>query len=219
MNRKKQLLAVLALIFVCALVYSFLRAPKQQRVTALKYRPGSVAQAPRKGSPAPAPAAGSSSKLHLDLLTRETPRFSGYRRNLFSPIFRDEVKAPPFKPLPPPPKPVKPLPPPKPVPMPPAAPPPPPPPPPTPEQLADQELAKFTFLGFLKKGQEKTVFLSSNNEIFLAKKGSKIGSRFVVSDLSDDSITIRSVPEGRELVIPLMENKALSTRRTSKSTP
>jgi hypothetical protein len=221
MNRKKQLLAVLALIFVCSLVYSFLRSPRQQQVTTLKYQPGAVAKVPRKGTPSSAKAVGDGSKLHLDLLNRETPRSSGYRRNLFSPIFREEVKAPPFKPLPPPPKPFKPLPP---APKPnqgaaAAPPPPPPPPPPTPEQLADQELAKFTFLGFLKKGQEKTVFLSSNNEIFLAKKGSKIGSRFVVSDLSDDSITIRSVPEGRELVIPLMENKALGTRRTSKSTP
>lgn len=225
MNRKKQLLSVLLLVLVCSVVYSFLRSPKQEKVETLRYKPGTAAPAPRKGGaataakPAPGSAAnsaasvaGDSSRVHLDLLDREQ-RFAGYRRNIFAPLFHEEVKVPPFKPLPPPPKPVKQLPPPPPPAPAPMPAPPPPPPPPTAEQLADAELSKFVFLGFLKKGQEKTVFLSSNNEIFLVKKGSKIGTRFVVSSLSDDSITIRSVPEGRELVIPLMENKALSTRR------
>jgi hypothetical protein len=159
-------------------------------------------------------------RVHLELLD-QGKRFSGYRRNIFSPIFREELKAPPMRALPPlPPRPTKSLrlpPPPRPIgvqaPVQPA--PPPPPPPPSAEQLADQELSKFTFLGFLrKKNGEKTVFLSKNNEIFLAKKGSKVGPNFVVSDLSDDALTIRSVAEGRELVIPLVENRGLSTRGT-----
>ncbi|HEY5512847.1 MAG TPA: type II secretion system protein PulP, partial [Geomonas sp.] len=165
----------------------------------------------RKGA-APLPEADDA-KVHLELLDREAPRFSGYRRNIFSPIFKEEVKLPPFKPLPPPPRPVLPLPPPPPAPP---APAPAPPPAPTAEDIAAGELAKFTFLGFLKKNGERTVFLSSNNEIFLAKKGSNLGTKFQVTDLTEDAITIKSVAGGRELVIPLLENRALSTRRTSQ---
>jgi hypothetical protein len=215
MNRQKLILCLLLAAFAGSLAYSFLRSPKEQRVAALKYRPGAVAPAPRKQGAAPGPAEAGG--LHLELLDRELPRFAGFRRNIFSPIFREELKAVPFKPLPPPPLPVKALPPPPPpqqqqqV----LAPPPPPPLPP-PDEI---ELAKFTFLGFLKKNGEKTVFLSSNNEIFLAKKGSNVGTKFQVSDLTDDAITIRTIATGRELVIPLVENRALSTRRTSQKTP
>lgn len=203
MNRKKLALCLLLLAFAGSVVYSFLRAPKERRVATLKNRPGAAAPA------ASAPKGQSDDgRIRLELLERELPRFAGFRRNIFSPIFRDETKPPPFKPLPPPPPPVK---------APPPPPPPPPqaepvaPPPPSAEQLADAELAKFTFLGFLRKNGENTVFLSSNNEIFLAKKGSKIGPKFQVTNLTDEAITIRSVAGGGELVIPLVENRALRT--------
>jgi hypothetical protein len=211
MNRKKLILCLLLLGLAGSIAYSVLRAPKQSRVATLKYRPGGAAPAARKGA-APLPAEADDAKVHLELLDREAPRFSGYRRNIFSPIFKDEVKLPPFKPLPPPPRPVLPLPPP---PAPPA-PAPAPPPAPTAEDIAAGELAKFTFLGFLKKNGERTVFLSSNNEIFLVKKGSNLGTKYQVTDLTEDAITIKSVAGGRELVIPLLENRALSTRRTSQ---
>lgn len=213
MNRQKLVLCLLLLVFAGAVLYSFLRSPKQQ-VVPLKNRPGTVASvAKNKGVAAAPKSSAGDSGLHLELLNREQPPFAGYRRNIFSPIFSEEVKAPPFKPLPPPPRPVAPPPPPPPAPV-----QPPPPPPPSPEeianQLAESELARFTFLGFLKKDGEKTVFLSSNNEIFLAKKGSNLGQKFQVANLTEDTITIRSVVGGREIVIPLVENRALSTRRT-----
>jgi len=213
MNRQKLVLCLLLLVFAAAVFYSFLRSPKQQ-VVPLKNRPGALATIARNKGVTPSPQSGAGdSGLHLELLNREQPPFAGYRRNIFSPIFSEEVKALPFKPLPPPPPPVAPPPPPPPAPV--QAPPPP---PPSPEeianQLAENELSKFTFLGFLKKDGEKTVFLSSNNEIFLAKKGSNLGQKFQVADLTDDAITIRSKVGGRELVIPLVENRVLSTRRT-----
>ena len=207
MNRQKLVLFLLLLAFAGSLAYSFLRAPKEQHVAALKYRPGAVATGAvlRRGAAAPKGETADQSRLHLALLDRELPRAAGFRRNIFSPIFREEVKSPPFR-LPPPPRPVKALAPP-PQPAPPA--------PPSAEQIAESELAKFTFLGFLEKNGEITVFLSSNNEIFLAKKGSNLGSKFQVTGLSKDAITIRSVAGGREIVIPLVENRALSARRTS----
>jgi hypothetical protein len=212
MNRQKLALCLLLVVLAGAISYSVLRSPKTERVANLKYRPGVPAPAAGKAAP---PPPGSDSGVHLALLDRELPRFSGYRRNIFSPIFRDEVKPPPFKPLPlPPPKPVVPafVPPPVPPPQPPPA-------PPTEDEIAAGEMAKFTFLGFLKNGNQRTVFLSSNNEIFLAKKGSNLGPKYQVADLTEDAITIRAVAGGRELVIPLVENKALSTRRTSTRNP
>jgi hypothetical protein len=200
-------------ILAGSLAYSLLRSPKQERVASLTYAPGAVAKGARKGAAAPK-AEAREGALNLALLDRELPRFSGYKRNIFSPIFRDEVKPPPFKPLPPPPKPLKapvPAPAPAPVPAPPA------PPPPSPEELARQaaeaELSRFTFLGFLKKDGQKTVFLSKNNEIFLAKKGSTLAGRFQISELTDDAITIRATAGGKELVIPLIENRALGARQ------
>ena len=60
---------------------------------------------------------------------------------------------------------------------------------------------------------QKTVFLSKNNEIFLAKKGTLLANRFKVTDLTDEAITIKSDVGSREIVIPLVEMRALSTRR------
>ena len=98
-------------------------------------------------------------------------------------------------------------------------PPPPPPPPPTAEQIADAELAKFGFLGFLKKNGERTVFLSYDKQIMLAKKGATLASRFYVADLTDEAITIKEQSTGREIVIPIVESRGLSTRHTRKRTP
>jgi len=212
MNRKKLVLCLLLLVLVASIAYSVWRTPRQQRVAALKYRPGAAALTVRKGIAPPPRGEADDARVHIELLDRELPRYSGFRRNIFSPIFREELKLPPFKPLAPPPRPVLPLPPPPP-PLPVQAPPPP---PPTVDEIAARELAKFTFLGFLKKDGARTVFLSSNNEIFLAKKGSNLGTRYQVTDLTADAITIKMLAGGRELVIPLVENRALSTRRSSK---
>jgi len=215
MNRQKLVLCLLLLVLAGSLVYSFLRSPRQQQVATPKNRPAAAATVISKGrATAPKVDEMDTTRVQLELLDRDLPGFAGFRRNIFSPVFRDETEPAPLK-LPPPPPPLR-LPPP-PAPLQQAAPPPPA--PPTPEQIADSELAKFTFLGFLKKNGEKTVFLSSNNEIFLAKRGSNLGSKFQVTDLTDDALTIKSVNGGRELVIPLVENRSLSTRRTSKRIP
>lgn len=207
MNRQKLALFVLLLILAGSLVYSFVRVPRPQEVAVQKEgRPG-VTVIRKQGAAAPAQVVDKSA-VHLAQLDREMPRFSGFRRNIFSPVFSDDTK--PLN-LPPPPPPLN-LPPPPP-PMPEQAPPPPPP-PPTPEQIAESELSKLVFIGFLSKDGEKTVFLSKNKEIFLAKKGSKIGTQFQVTDLNDEAITIKSVTSEKKLVIPLVENRSLGTRRT-----
>jgi hypothetical protein len=208
MNRQKLVLFLLLLVLAGSVGYSLLRSPRQQEVATLKNRPGMTASVLRsKKAPAQKEVADSRS-VHLAQLDQELSSFSGFRRNIFSPIFKGE--APPALKLPPPPPPVK-LPPPPP-PMPVAQPMPPPPPPPTQAQVDEAEMGKFIFLGYLKKNGEKTVFLSKNNEIILAKKGSKLGSRFQVTDLTEEALTIKSLTTDQQMVIPLVENRSLARR-------
>ena len=46
----------------------------------------------------------------------------------------------------------------------------------TPLEIVQRSLGQFTFLGFLDKGGEKTVFLSSGGELFLVKQGEVFGT-------------------------------------------
>lgn len=205
MNRQKMVLAILLALFAVSLVVSFLRQPRLKTVDRLKYTPGMKADVPRTAGKVP-----DDKKLRLDLLDRGAPRFSGFRRNIFQPIFSSkatgQIAMKPVLPVPPPP-----------APTPPALPPPPPPPPPTPGEQAMQEVAKFTFLGFLQKDNRKTIFLSKDNEIILVKKGDKIAGKYEVATITDDALTINLLSGGDQIVIPLVENKALGAGKGAEA--
>jgi hypothetical protein len=91
----------------------------------------------------------------------------------------------------------------KPSPLPPPAPMPEPPP-------MQRDMAQFTFMGFLKKDNRKTIFLSSNNEISLVKKGDMIAGKYLVANITDEMLSIRSSENGMEIIIPLIENRPLN---------
>jgi hypothetical protein len=74
-------------------------------------------------------------------------------------------------------------------------------------------LAAFTFLGFLKKEQRKTIFLAKGKEIFLVRKGDRIAGKYEAVEISDEALTISLLEDGGEIVIPLVENMALSAPR------
>jgi len=196
MNRRKLTLAILLAVFAAAIVWSYLRLPKQQTVAKLKYTSGMKAEAPRT-----AVKAQDEKRLRLDLLDKEQPRFSGFKRNIFRPIFTIEVKAPllplnagkPVLPVPPPP--------------------PPPPPPyvePSPAQKAMEEVGRFKFLGFLQKENRKIIFLSRENEIILVRNGDKIAGKYEVVSITDAALTIKIFANGEQIVVPLVENRALN---------
>lgn len=207
MNRQKLTLAILLVLLVLAVMYSVFGGPQSKKAATTPASPrqtGTKATAPKAFSHSTS-AQKNDKKLHLALLDREYPKFSGFRRNLFAPIFHEEQKAEPRPsgsiklPVPPPPPPIKPGPPPVSpgvqVPE------------PTPLQ---REMAKFTFLGFLKKDNKKTIFLSSGKEIFLVKRGDTIAGKYEVSNLTDEALTIHPLGEEGEIVIPLVENRALA---------
>jgi len=209
MNRKKLALFILLIVLVLAVVWSFISFPRQKKVATLKYAPGQT-QAPVKAAAAPAanmvkpPAtpvtAGDDRVLRLDLLEREQSGFKGYRRNIFKPIFMDEIalmkqKAVAIKPPP----------------LPPVAVPPPkvePPPVAQPETLKST-LARFVFLGYLKKDNRKTIFLSKDKEIILVKKGDRFAGRYEAKSITDQALTIVATDSGEEIIIPLLENQPL----------
>jgi len=211
MNRKKLALFILLIVLVLAVVWSFMSAPRQKTVSRLKYAPGQTQPAVKAAAtpaanaakPPAAPAAtGDERTLRLDLLEREQTGFKGYRRNIFRPIFVDEImmmkqKAVAIKPPPLPPVAVV---------QPPivAAP------PPVVQPVTLQStLARFIFLGYLKKDNRKTIFLSKDNDIILVRKGDKFAGRYEAKSVTDQALTIVATDSGEEIIIPLIENQPL----------
>lgn len=200
MNRQKVILTALLALFAVSLVVSYFRMPTQKRVDKLQYVSGMTV----KETKGEVISSNDDTRVHLELLDRTPSTVVTVRRNLFSDLFAVQEKKP-IVPLPPPPPPPA-----RPVvaephveerPAPPAVV------EPTPLQ---RDMARFTFLGFLKKDNHKTIFLSNDKEIFLVKKGDKISGKYDVTALTDEALTISSMQDGGEIIIPLIENRPLS---------
>ncbi|QEM67894.1 hypothetical protein FO488_06810 [Geobacter sp. FeAm09] len=209
MNRQRLILFILLIALVAAVIWSFWATPRPKVAPTLKYAPGQrgAAGSGTPGRPAPPPALPSDARiLRLGLLDQGQDLFKGYRRNIFKPLFVDEIKvmqnrAAALKQVKPPPLPPPPAPPPKIA------------PPLTPaEERAQQtrrELARFVFKGFLSKDQQKTIFLSKDSAIFLVKKGDIFEKRYKAASITEQALTIQVTDTGEEIVIPLMENLSL----------
>ena len=205
MNRQKLTLAILLVGLVGAVVYSYLRIPRQNTVAKLTYTTGMTGK-PRK--PEPAQKTADDMRVLLNLLDRKGVGYSGARRNIFKPLFSEQVSLPPL----------------------------PPPPPPPPQKLATQasslqhpataapvtpgptpvqrDMARFTFLGFLKKDNHKSIFLSGDRDnIYVVKKGDKIAGRYQIASITDEALIISILPDGGEIIIPLVENQSLRAPR------
>ncbi len=202
MNRQRLLAVVLLGLFALSVVYSYSKYPRPKTVAKLTFGPGQ----PARPTPVKVDKGGDGNRVLLSLLDEKHVAASIVRKNIFRPLFRDETR---ILPLPPPP--------PKPLP---ALPPPPPsvPAAPAPAVAAEpspvqRDMARFTFLGFLKKDNQKTIFLSSNKDIFVVKKGDKIAGKYEVANVTDDLLTINALGDGGQIIIPLIENKPLSAPR------
>lgn len=207
MNRQRLILFVLAILLVLAVLWSYSARPQPKTVSALKYPP-----APKGGVVVPTAKSASSgvsdgSVLNLAVPEQGQTSFKGYRRNIFKPVFVDEVKLikqkaaalkPPAValPVPAPPK-SAPLEPAQPVTA-------------IAARPASAPLARFTFLGFLKKDAQRTIFLAKDKDIILVKKGDKIAGRYEASSITDQALTLVVSDTGDEIVIPLIENRPLA---------
>lgn len=202
MNRQRLILFVLAVIFVVAIIWSYSAMPRLKTTSSPQYT------AAKHSKPATLPvksasvSAADSRVLKIALLEQGQPPFKGYHRNIFKPVFMDEltltkmkaaaVKPPPVFPVPPvkvaPVEPVQPV----------AA------------QPESAPLARFTFLGFLKKDGQRTIFLAKDKEIILVKKGDKIAGRYEASSITEQALTLLATDTGDEIIIPLIESRPLS---------
>jgi hypothetical protein len=207
MNRQRLALFILLILLLLAIVWSYISYPRPKTVSPLKYPPGSHLTAEKKRVTTVAPQAprNQASSLRLDLLEQEQSGFKGYRRDIFKPIFVDELKimkqkAAAVMPALPPAQPAKTVPAPPPI----AAP------PVTQQDVTRTELARFTFLGFLKKDNRKTIFLAKDKDIILVKKGDTFAGRYQAASITDQALTILVTDTGEEIVIPLIESRQLA---------
>lgn len=204
MNRQRLILFILVILFVIAVIWSYSAIPRPKTVATLTYKPGQQAKPPVATVDKATRESDDGTRLKIDLLATDTSGFKGYRRNIFKPVFVDELKVVKQQAVaikPPPPK----------GPEPPvsatapAA--------PVIAQPQTAPLARFTFLGFLKKGLVKTIFLSKENDILLVKKGDKVAGRYVATEITDQALTLTVTDTGDEIVIPLIENRPLAKAR------
>ena len=200
MNRQRLILFILVILFGIAVLWSYSAIPRPKTVSTLTNKPVQKAKSAIVATNKPAPDTDDGSRLNISLLDKEPAGFKGYRRNIFKPLFVDEmkfvkqkavaIKPPPSMP-PVPPAPVQPV----------------------IIQPETAPLARFTFLGFLKKGSVRTIFLAKDKDILLVKKGDKVAGRYEATEISDQALTLTVTDTGDEIVIPLIENRPLATAR------
>lgn len=198
----KRILVFLIPIFIASLIYGYLQMPHQERISATdgldtpakKKEPKQRAAVNRnEGYP----------RLRSDLLERKSQPYSGVHRDLFfagfaTDQYEEENSAAPFEApseviVPPVVVPVA-----------------PPPPPPTQLQIAQQELSRYKFLGFFEKREHKTIFLSTDGEVFLLREGESLGkSGYTVLNVTDSTLELRKRGVG-DFSIQLTDQENLS---------
>lgn len=197
MNHQRLILFILVILFVIAALWSYSALPRSKTVSTLAYQSGQQAKVVAAATAKPVRDPGDGTVLKIALFEHEPVGFKRYHRNVFKPLFSDEskiIKKPALmtKSFPwPPPVPVIPV----------------------VVQPETVPLARFTFLGFLKKGSVKIIFLSKDNEILLVKKGDKIAGRYEATDISDQALTLKVDDTGDVIKIPLTENLPLAIAR------
>lgn len=202
MNRQRLILFILVIVFVCAVIWSYSAIPRLKTVAEPKKSAVQQAKAVVVKPKTAADETVDSRILKIGLLEQERTGFKGYRRNLFKPVFVDELKmlkqkAVAVKPPVLPPPPIQPA-----VAAVPAV-----------AKPEAAPLARFTFLGLLKKDAQRTIFLAKDKEILLVKKGDKIAGRYEASSITDQALTLLVADSGDEIVIPLIENRPLGASK------
>ncbi len=197
MNRKRVILAVLLGLLTLSLLYAYFATPR------LKKAPPRIASqrvsTDVKGT-RPLQTKGEQQRINFAFMTVEQKEFTGAKRDIFRfggrqmlekapQASRTQVNETVAVPVSLP----------------------------VPVDVVKKALSQFTFLGFLEKAGEKTVFLSSGGNLFLVKRGARFGDEqeFLVSDIDDKLLKVRH--SGREglIEIQLIEQQKLSASVSS----
>lgn len=82
-----------------------------------------------------------------------------------------------------------------------------------PVDIVTKSLSKFTFVGFLEKGGEKTIFLSSSGEMFLVKSGERFGvdQEFLVKEIEGNLLRIKHKDREGLIELELIEQQKLNS--------
>jgi hypothetical protein len=196
-NRKRVILGALLGVLAICLVYAYLATPRLEkappRVTSPRHK-APVQKAAQGGERRP------QGRIDFAYLASGPQEFAGAQRDIFRFDQQRPVKATPPPPVvqmqtlesltvPPPTVPEV-------VPM----------------AEVRKSLSQFTFLGFLEKGGEKTVFLSSGGDLFLAKQGERFGVRqeFLVAEIDDKLLKVRHSAREGLIEIQLIEQQKLN---------
>ena len=192
MNRKRVILAALLGVLSACVIYAYLATPRLEKAPPRKasqrvQRSVKVVGALESKNP--------QERIDFAFLIAESQEFSRAKRDIFRFGGRPSVKIAP-KPAAPLPfthpvaefKPILPV-------------------------VVEKALSQFTFLGFLEKAGEKTVFLSSSGNLFLVKRGESFGidQEFLVADIDDDLLKVRHTGRERLIEIQLIEQQKLNT--------
>ncbi|MBE0503627.1 MAG: hypothetical protein IBX46_05790 [Desulfuromonadales bacterium] len=197
----KRLLGFLIPAFIASLIYGYLQMPKQERITSGEQRSQSkMQQASRDNNGYP--------RLRSDLIDRKSQPYPGVRRNLFGNSQRVVEEIEVYIEEPPP------------VIVPPVVITPPPPPPPSPQEIARKELSRYKFVGFFKKGEKQTIFLATDGEVLLVRKGEYIGRdrKYYVVNITDTEMELRKEGAG-DFSIKLTDQESLSAIPRPSSPP
>lgn len=195
--RQKRLLFILLALLALSALYALWATPRtgtRTEATEADYS-AQPSRSERRGPDA------DRQSLHVELLQPAEREYPGFKRDIFAPLFPPPKKV--RKPVPE--KVVEPVEPFEPEPLEPYEP------PEVVRKEVREALARFTFLGFLDKGDERTVFLSSGDDIFLVKEGDRFGEkgRFAVLNITTEELSIRQGDDPRLITIPLVEQAPL----------
>lgn len=195
MNRKRVILAALLGILALCLLYAYVATPRLKKAP-----PRAVGQRVRVDAKIAkeTQSKGVQERINFEFLSVEPQEFPGAQRDIFrfskKSAFRIEAPAVTFNTIPAPVLNVAVM----------------------PEALpfaaVQKSLGQFTFLGFLEKAGEKTVFLSSRGNLFLAKRGENFGvdQEFLIVDIDNDLLKVRHAGRNDLLEIPLIEQQKLN---------
>lgn len=196
MNRSRVILAALLGVLVLCLLYAYLAMPRLEKAPPREALQRARAVTARAGTDVPARV--QQGRIDFTFLDVRPQKFPGAKRDIFRFGQHRAVRGEPAGPadLTPqeqPPAVVLPL-------------------PVMPIEAVQQALGNFTFLGFLEKAGEKTVFLSSGGSLFLAKRGERFGAgqEFLVEEIAGNLLKVSHAGREGVIEIPLIEQKKLS---------
>ena len=192
MNRKRVILGALLGVLAICVVYAYLATPRLEKAPP---RAADQRKQPANEKSPEVDEKESRGRIDFAYLTLEPQEFTGAQRDIFRFGRRPLVKT-----APPPPIVQKEAP--KPAIMPKVV----------PVEVVRKSLSQFTFLGFLEKAGEKTVFLSSGGNLFLAKQGEHFGAgqEFLVEQIDDKLLKVRHAGREGLIEVPLIEKQKLN---------